>query len=389
MTETTATETTETPPCRVTVNAVEFRKAVNLGASVVDRRASIPCLHWINLVRDGGDLIVHAADLDTLIEVRIAAEFDSAGVPDGSLGCVGAESLAKLLKNSALVGATVDVVIGGDAVTVNGARLPLHSSARFPARRELPVTLHTLSGATLAEMMRRTLPAVSKEGSRYTLQGVYLGAEKGDLIACGTNGHWLSLVTGDDPAGDKWSLMVPTAMAQLVSKNPGSGGASIGENAGDGLIVARFGSVTVWAQRLTEKFPNIWAVLPDPKRPECVIKGDAAAWRKALKAVKVFAPGSLAVTLKIAKDGTATLSACNDSGSLEEPLKVDPRPGTGAVIRFNWQYLDAWLGALAKGQVAEIGIGERNALGHPVAISCIARHTEGVHHVAVIMPLRD
>lgn len=219
----------------ITVNARDLANAIERAATITEIRNTIPVLGAVRLVRDGEALIAAGTNLDTEMHVRCAADLN--GHHFGAL-IFEPRKVAAALKLCGDANATlteemvgearklrVDIGdmsfrLGKDIPVEDWPDRPLHDDALFTA---------TLTAEALAAF-RRVAGAVSKEETRYYLNGVYLHptAEPWGYTAAATDGHRLYVAdfplvdaSGNlDPDKREAGVIVPNKALGLLLRMP-------------------------------------------------------------------------------------------------------------------------------------------------------------------------
>jgi DNA polymerase III subunit beta len=166
---------------------------------IIEHRNTIPILANVAMLLTGNVLRIMGTNLDQ----QLSAELDCAGESDGAF-TVSAHTLFDLIKR-AKTGALVSFVHDGERVTINSGRatntLPTLPIDNFPVL-QAPIggNQFTLS-AEYARDLRAVSPAISKNESRYYLNGVHLEASAGRMFIVATDGHNLGCVDRAAPIG--------------------------------------------------------------------------------------------------------------------------------------------------------------------------------------------
>ena len=343
----------EAPVFHVEAQVAPLLRAVSRVAAVIEKRNTIPILGCVELAVGIGTLAIRGTDLD--LEAR--AEIEARG--DGAL-CLPAVRLRDLLKAVQHV-EEVEMTAGADGVvtlTAGEVTATMNSLAAF----DLPnLAIGSRAwDAKLAEGVMRFLVggvehAISKEETRYYLNGVCLEVVDGLLVAVATDGHRLAtrehrLV---NPPTNQGSAIVPRKAVAVALGYSGLGEATLSlHRSADGERVA-FAEVVADGMRLRCKlidgtFPDWRRVVPQPSNT--VVEVETKALRRALRATATASEGR--------RDGRATkfvtgasgivLSSHNpDSGTTRARIEC---PITGQMPEFgvNGRYLDETAAAMER-----------------------------------------
>ena len=193
---------------KLTINAKDLSSALTEAKRYVYGKHTIPVLQCCKLVADDNAVSLTVTDLETAVTIRLAAEVAESGTAIVSVasltsaikGCNGTISLAYFhtVTTTEIEGIQTETISDGK-VTVAGATIPADISPDcFPE-------IHTFTGSTediplpcdipvadLQTLIHRTVACISKEESRFTLNGaLFLGAPTG-LTMVATDGHRLA-----------------------------------------------------------------------------------------------------------------------------------------------------------------------------------------------------
>lgn len=206
--------------------------------------------------------------------------------------------------------------------------------ANFP---NLPPTIPeptiSLNGAAFRSMIGKVIFAISREPSRYTLNGALLRGTKDSLRMVGTDGHRLSVV--DMPTAAEIDTVVPTAALDWLLKRSE---ATVEIGCSSETIVFKTGRKTLITHTLKGPFPNYEAVIPKDENIKLTANiASCNEFREALKQVEICTdPRSGAATFKFDREGLE-IWAKNETGSA---LVTLPYTSTGELkIGFSSGYL--------------------------------------------------
>ena len=253
-------------------------QALTLAAKVATR-ATPPILECVLV--DSGGLTVTSAEMHITIRVPVP----------GWTGAARPLHAKTLLAAVKAAGPNL-AAIGPHAVTLTaGATIAVETleAADFPSFNagNLPIEF-TMPAATLALMLGRTAPAESTEVTRFYLQGTYLHAGAGVLVAVATDGRRLVKAEAALPEGAAGipGVIIPRGTTKLLrdvlGKKP-EGDARI--RMSDTRIQVTIGPVTLTSKLVNGTFPEYHRVIPHDPTPR--LSAQAAELRTAIKAVTV------------------------------------------------------------------------------------------------------
>jgi DNA polymerase III subunit beta len=157
-------------------------------------------------------------------------------------------------------GGWVTLEVGGTVY-----ELPSVSSGTFPAIPEIEPPAFYIPGSELKATLTRIAMAISREESRYTLNGALMRVVHGVLTIVGTDGHRLAVQTSehyDAPNGQ--TLVTLSAIAWLVKR---VGKRDVAITIGESLNTFYVPEIqtTLISRKLTGQFPNYEACMPVKK----------------------------------------------------------------------------------------------------------------------------
>ncbi len=162
-----------------------FKKVIS------EKKAALPILTNFLLKAEDGKLTVYGTDLEVYTSYTIPADVEE----EGSI-CVNSKKISDISKvlaqNEALLytdGETLKITSGKTKYS-----LPTFEADDFPLPESYPSDLAILiSGQELLKGISKTIYAVSKDESRFALNGVCFSFIKGKLDFVATDGHRLAL----------------------------------------------------------------------------------------------------------------------------------------------------------------------------------------------------
>ncbi len=337
---------------RGTVQGKGLAAAMDATRSVVGHRQTLPILGSVRMELASGHLKIQATDLEQSLTVMVPAAVDTPGTI-----AVPAAKMALLTRE--LVDGTVDLGVGdGQWLSVKGQRaryrVPGMNADDFPAVKvstdgaPIPV-----KASLLLDAIRRTAYAVSKDESRYSLNGMEWVASGATLRVAATDGHRLTrlVVPLESEVDALPSAIVPrTAAKALETVLKGRDLCHLSFTAGALVLAAPDGEVAYMVRLIEGQFPNIEAVIPTHELHMTVSVDQLG---EAVRRVAIMAEGG-ARPMKIAcHSDTLVLSATSpESGEAEEEVPVTESNVTAALeIGVNSGYVLDYLNGLGGGTV--------------------------------------
>lgn len=266
-----------------------------LASNVTEARNSNPILDCARIVAHGGLFTVTTTDLD----MQVTAQGDcDAGALDI---CVGARDLVAAVKGVASASVTVgasQITVAGDVMT---ATLPTLPPADFPdMQRKEAMATFTVQAAELAAACKTVAPFMSKEATRYYLNGAFLTVCNGRLRLVATDGHRMAVQDFADWSGDMPrtsslqsgpGLIIPTKavlwIAKHMAKMPGDAVVSLHS----AQVHVAAGHLAMMTEVIDGAFPPYERVIPRDNAGAVITADDTKAAAAVLKrfAVKTIA----------------------------------------------------------------------------------------------------
>lgn len=375
----------------ISVRKFDLLKELLLMQGVVERKTTIPILS--NVLAEAtadGQLLLAATDLELGVETSCPVKVKTPGssaIPARKLLdyvrlLPDAELSIKSLENH-----WVQIRCGRANTRMVGM-----SRENFPALPTFPtVGVVKLPAAPLAEMIRKTIFAISNEESRYTLNGALMVLKPGSLTLVATDGHRLAHILNDkvtlEGVSTELKTLVPKkAMQELLTL--------IGDMPEDGAIefahdethlffrLPASGGATrlLTARQLTGQFPNYEAVLPKDNKRVVTVSSEQLA--SAIKRVSQFADErSHAIRMRLEPNRLVLTSSSSETGESDEEIDTtyNDEPMT---IGFNSQYLSEFLDA-AKTEEVLLEFRDENTAGQ-----LRIKDSEDYQYRYIVMPMR-
>jgi DNA polymerase-3 subunit beta len=364
--------------------------ATFLARKLVERRNTIPILNYVLLAADAaGRVTICGNDLD----IEATASLPGEGSPGGAV-VVNAQALADAVKGCADVSVMLEII--GNSCRVSGGNsvsdLATLPASDFPHMAAVVggVPLQ-MEGARLVQDLARVSPAMSKEETRYYLNGILLHAATlggGDnperaLRFVATDGHRVHMTTQPLPAGAETlpDVILPRKSIAIVAQllNPPRTKAPLSDVRFDispTRFQVRLGDWVVISKTIDGTFPDYTRVIPSCGGALLTVDGEemAAAVGRITKiggknkpCVRIdAADGSARLACKIVDDKgtqrsresvsaefrTAQSTTLGDAVNVTRPSCILDDPAPAQLIGFNGGYLANIIAAFGKGAVS-------------------------------------
>jgi DNA polymerase III subunit beta len=306
----------------------------------VDRKSTIPILSNILMQATGQVLHLTATDLDLSIRTSCPVKVIKQGaftiparklydylrlLPNGDI-------TVKILANN-----WVQLRSGRSHTKMVGLpRTNFPSLPLFPRDAALK-----LEADVLHNLISRTAFAISKEESRYTLNGALLVLKPQGTTMVATDGHRMALIEhikSNSAIAQETKIRIPRkALLEMSALLAGSSGEHIHFAENDSTLFFVIGKRLLTSRRLAGTFPNYEAVLPRDNNSAVVIGRDE--FYSSIMRVAQFADErSNAIRLRLEKNELKLSSSTVETGESEDVLQISFN-GDPTAIGFNSQYL--------------------------------------------------
>lgn len=296
----------------VTFNAADLRRAVTIAAQVVERRNTIAILGMLRITADRNAAVVRATNLDIEIFADCAV-MEASGKIDITIEPRLLSSLLRWADGEVRItteGSLISIQI--DDVEAKVRQL-CDAGSDWPAMIGPQSEREWLSEAVLQKAIDACLSCISKEETRYYLNGIYFHGVEGKLCLVATDGHRLSKYQ-TDAAWPFGGQIVHTATIQLLHRLSRKNG-----NSAIAVMCA----------------PDMTNVAPDslaPKQPSNRVEFRGDGWRMISKTIDGTYPDYTRVIPAAEATITATIThqALRRFGETNERARcvaIDPAKG--------------------------------------------------------------
>jgi len=366
---------------KFTTEKNEIVDALQMGASIAERRQTIPILANLRIVARDGKIEITATDLEiqikTLTEVKKVVEEGEITVSARKMSELcrslpDKEALEFNLKNGKLTVSSKN--FHADFATI--------SALDFP---ELEIKEETnslsISSSALQRLLNKTAFCMASQDVRYYLNGLLVEYKEGEVNAVATDGHRLALATSPldktSPIDGERQILPRKAVLEL-SKILRQENEDIKITFGNSSLSIQDENLDFSTKLIDGKFPDYEKVLPsgDPNSLEV----SKESLQSALSRASVLSNEKYRGVRFALDKNTLKLTANNpEKESAEELLDVNYN-GNPMEIGFNIGYLLDVLGTIETDNVELNFYGEES--------SCLIREPGNQAEVYVIMPMR-
>lgn len=360
---------------KIRIDREDFLSALQKAKSATEKKSALPILNNFLISIEDGQLILRATDLENFLSIRVKAE-----VEEGGKIAVNADKLTSVVKS--LPSPTVSMEIEEGKLVLRGGRstfrLVTLDPEDFPEFPPLQ-TFGEFYGADLIKAIDKVEYAISKDDSRYALQGLYVHEVDGKIHFVGSDGHRLALFWRSTE-NHSTDFLIPRKSLKTIQKllEDYLGRVYYGKDeafihfSGDGFSLS--------VRLLEGEYPDYLGVIPRSFNYEVLV--DKSAFLESLKRLSSIA-GASAFPVKITfSDGLAVLEISDpEYGEGKDEVDVD-YSGEAIEIGFNGKYL---IEALESFDVEKVII---KIVDPDSAVVIESDDTEKDPYLCVVMPMR-
>ena len=366
---------------KFTTEKNEIVDALQMGASIAERRQTIPILANLRIVAKEGKIEITATDLE--IQIKTLTEVKKV-VEEGEI-TVSARKMSELCRSLPDKEA-LEFDLNNGKLTVSSknfhADFATISALDFP---ELEIKEETnslsISSSALQRLLNKTAFCMASQDVRYYLNGLLVEYKGGEVNAVATDGHRLALATSPldktSPIDGERQILPRKAVLEL-SKILRQENEDIKITFGNSSLSIQDENLDFSTKLIDGKFPDYEKVLPsgDPNSLEV----SKESLQSALSRASVLSNEKYRGVRFALDKNTLKLTANNpEKESAEELLDVNYN-GNPMEIGFNIGYLLDVLGTIETDNVELNFYGEES--------SCLIREPGNQAEVYVIMPMR-
>lgn len=350
----------------------------------VSSATAIPALSMVHLEAAGDMLALTATDLDCAIRTSCSARV---AAPGGL--CLPARRLYEYVRRLESSEVRISLARENWASLVSGAakaRLAGASPESYPVLPGAPDCLLEVPLAPFLSAAKKIEFAISREASRFTLEGAQLEVSQKSLRLVATDGHRLALREIPFNGPRKLTLLLPRRALGLLQKL-GAAAVESGEAAdvtvarGDNHLFFSAGGRQLLHRELTGTFPDYQRILPTDQPHSLVVARQALA--DAIQRVDQFSDElSHALRLRVQGRELTLQSSVSGLGESEETLDLETEAAS-VEVGFNAHYLLEYLKAETAERVS-FSYSNAQAAGEFRAAGADAKEVDRY----VIMPMR-
>ena len=366
---------------KFTTEKNEIVDALQMGASIAERRQTIPILANLRIVARDGKVEITATDLE--IQIKTLTEVKKV-VEEGEI-TVSARKMSELCRSLPDKEA-LEFDLNNGKLTVSSknfhADFATISALDFPELESKEETNSlSISSSALRRLLNKTAFCMASQDVRYYLNGLLVEYKGGEVNAVATDGHRLALATSPLDKTitiDGERQILPRKAVLELSKILRQENEDIKITFGNSSLSIQDENLDFSTKLIDGKFPDYEKVLPsgDPNSLEV----SKESLQSALSRASVLSNEKYRGVRFALDKNTLKLTANNpEKESAEELLDVNYN-GNPMEIGFNIGYLLDVLGTIETDNVELNFYGEES--------SCLIREPGNQAEVYVIMPMR-
>ena len=366
---------------KFTTEKNEIVDALQMGASIAERRQTIPILANLRIVARDGKVEITATDLE--IQIKTLTEVKKV-IEEGEI-TVSARKMSELCRslpdNEAL-----EFDLNNGKLTVSSknfhADFATISALDFPELESKEETNSlSISSSALQRLLNKTAFCMASQDVRYYLNGLLVEYKGGEVNAVATDGHRLALATSPLDKTitiDGERQILPRKAVLELSKILRQENEDIKITFGNSSLSIQDENLDFSTKLIDGKFPDYEKVLPSGEPNSLEVSKESL--QSALSRASVLSNEKYRGVRFALDKNTLKLTANNpEKESAEELLDVNYN-GNPMEIGFNIGYLLDVLGTIETDNVELNFYGEES--------SCLIREPGNQAEVYVIMPMR-
>lgn len=367
-----------------TVSKANLVRELSFSQGVVEKKTTIPILSNVLIEALGDRIVLTATDLELGIRCSCPAKVKKQGS-----GTIPARRLLDYVR--LLPDADLDLKFADNqwaTITCGRSKTRIAGMSRdsYPELPAMPEKITDIPAKLLAELISKTIFAISAEESRFTLNGALLVLTGSSVVMVATDGHRLAMVerkTELPGVTSNLRAQLPKKAMQEVLRLVADAGAddTIAFSGDENHLFFESGERLLISRKLTGNFPDYERVLPKDQPNQVAL--DREAFRGAIERVAQFSDDrSHAIRLRVGDGEVKVHSSLSDTGESEDSILADYR-GPNLEIGFNASYLIDFLRSISENQ-ASFHFKDANSAGE------LRPAGDGVDYVYryVVMPMR-
>ena len=324
---------------RISMKKIDLLKIIQVIQNVVSARASIPILSHVLFKSGDGSVSISATDLEIGVNCSVPADIEETGtftLPGKTFFDIirfAPEDMVILEGDDE----KVEIKSGKSRFKINC--LPAEEFPRIPdAEREGGFNL---SHKDVKHLIKKTLFAVSREESRYALNGVLMSVSGGDITAVATDGRRLSHLTKkiEDREFQKSAILPSKGLSELNRMAEGSE-EDINVCLGENEVLFRTKDMVLMARLIKGEFVDYEKIIPRDYNVRIPLERES--FLDLLKRASILmSESSRMVKINLA-ESRMLITASTEIGESSDEIVID-YAGEEIAMAFNPEYLVDYL----------------------------------------------
>src|ERR1700720_2508171 len=372
------------------IERASLLSGLGLVQGIVERRTTVPILGHVLIEPDGNALTLSATDLEVGIRTQVACSGKEKSLT------LNARKLFEIVRETegdevaltSLDGDWVELKCGRARFKMMGLdprsfpAMPSQSTKDSgAAKKQLKAEL-AIPAAVLAQMIDKTIFAVSPDEARYNLSGVYVESNApGAVRMVATDGHRLAMIEREVPGFTMatGAIIPRKGLTELRKILDVGGDAEVRLSLEGQLAYLKRGATEVSMRLVEGEFPDYRGVIPKQSKYKIAVKRDLLF--AAIKRAAIFSSERYHGVKFALSSGTLTVSSTSpETGEASESLDVDFKSEEFA-IGFNASYVQQALGVISQEAEVELGLSDDVSPG-------VIRTDSDQQYTYVVMPMR-
>src|SRR6266481_3887342 len=374
----------------LSIERASLLSGLGLVQGIVERRTTVPILGHVLIEPNGNGLSLSATDLEVGIRTQVACSGKEKSVT------LNARKLFEIVRETegdevaltSLDGDWVELKCGRAKFKMMGLdprsfpAMPSQSTKDSgAAKKQLKAEL-AIPAAVLAQMIDKTIFAVSPDEARYNLSGVFVESNAPGVVRMvATDGHRLAMIEREVPGFTMatGAIIPRKGLAELRKILDVGGEAEVRLSLEGQLAYLKRGATEVSMRLVEGEFPDYRGVIPKQSKYKIAVKRDLLF--AAIKRAAIFSSERYHGVKFALSAGTLTVSSTSpETGEASESLDVDFKSEEFA-IGFNAAYVQQALGVIPQGADVELGLSDDVSPG-------VIRTDADQQYTYVVMPMR-
>jgi DNA polymerase-3 subunit beta len=341
----------------LTISQDLFLKGLQKIQGIVERKNTLPILSHFLLTANDNETVIHATDLELGYKGYLDTTINQPGT-----ATLPARKTYDILRELP-AGASVNLAVSNEGwahLTAGSSKfkVPCLPAEEYPALPPIDEAEFTeVDSNTFDDMIRHTVFATSHDETRYTLSGVLMTCEGGNMTMVATDGHRLAHVKQPMALDKTLQVIVPRKALEEVSRFATDGESenieiAILSNLPDGKaghLVFRKDRVTLVTRLIEGQFPDYQGVIPKEHKATATVAHEGLL--RALRRVSLLSnEKTRPVRIDFDPQHLTLCSNTPEMGEASDQISTAYQ-GDNLTIGFNARYLMEALAVTAESDV--------------------------------------